>query len=125
MKEHIGHLVDLQRLDVQRFREFLARTPVLSPADTQNRATENANYNQVPLMDIMSRPRSGRREFVGKLEDLTEDEVAIVSIHPRLQKSMRLLDWAYFLAEHDDHHLAQARQVIIDLDKNPISKETR
>jgi len=24
---------------------------------------------------------------------------------------MRLVDWVYFVAEHDDHHLAQARGI--------------
>jgi hypothetical protein len=29
------------------------------------------------------------------------------ALHPRLNVPMRVLDWAYFIAEHDDHHLAQ------------------
>jgi transcriptional regulator GlxA family with amidase domain len=59
VKEHLGHLVDLQLLDEQRSREFLARAPVLSPADSQNRATENANHRQVPIADILRRLQTG------------------------------------------------------------------
>lgn len=33
--------------------------------------------------------------------------------HPRLQRSLRVLDWAYFIAWHDDHHFAQARRVLV------------
>lgn len=30
---------------------------------------------------------------------------------------MRVLDWVYFAAEHDDHHLAKARRAILSTDK--------
>ena len=112
VKEQLGHLVDLQQLDEQRLREFLGHAPVLSMADLQNRATELANHRQRPIADILRKLAAARNEFVNKLEILTNEEVGIASIHPRLNKSIRLLDWVYFLAEHDDHHLAHARQVI-------------
>jgi|SRR5271169_3406603 len=57
--------------------------------------------------------RQGCLARLRKLEVLTEDEVARTALHPRLQQPMRLLDWAYFVAEHDDHHLALARQAIL------------
>jgi len=28
-------------------------------------------------------------------------------LHPRLQQPLRLVDHLYFVAEHDDHHLAK------------------
>jgi hypothetical protein len=31
--------------------------------------------------------------------------------HPRLGTPMRLIDLAYFVAEHDDHHLARLREL--------------
>lgn len=90
VKEHLGHLVDLEPLDVRRLSEFLNHAEILSGADIENHATESAD----------------------QLELLTEEQVVIVAIHPRLQKPMRLMDWVYFVAEHDDHHLAQARRAI-------------
>jgi len=30
-----------------------------------------------------------------------------MSVHPRLQQPMRLVDSLYFVAEHDDHHIAK------------------
>ena len=115
VKEHIGHLIDLEPLDNQRLQEFLSRIPVLSPADIENRATESADHRLVPIANIIARLASMRAQFISRLEVLTEEEVAIVALHPRLQKSMRLLDWVYFLAEHDDHHLAIARRVLAEL----------
>jgi uncharacterized damage-inducible protein DinB len=29
-----------------------------------------------------------------------------ISVHPRLNQPMRLIDSLYFVAEHDDHHIA-------------------
>lgn len=63
-------------------------------------------------MKIIRRLTAGRGGLVRRLELLTEEQVAIVAIHPRLQKPMRLMDWVYFVAEHDDHHLAQARRAL-------------
>ena len=112
VKEHLGHLVDLEPLDDRRLSEFLNRAEVLSAADMENRATYAADHRSVPIVEIIQRLTAGRAALTGRLEELTEDEVGTVAIHPRLQQSMRLLDWVYFVAEHDDHHLAQARRAI-------------
>jgi hypothetical protein len=111
-KEHLGHLFDLEALDQRRLDEFLNGVPTLPSADTENRTTENADHPQTPIEVILRRLREGRNRLIEKMELLTEHEVASVAIHPRLRKPMRLLDWAYFVAEHDDHHLAQARKAI-------------
>lgn len=108
-KEHLAHLNDLQPLDDQRLREFLDHVPVLSAADVTNRTTESANHRDTPISEILRRLRAGRSELVARLEALTPDELAIRSVHPRLRQPMRVLDWLYFVAEHDDHHLAKAR----------------
>ncbi len=118
-KEHLGHLVDLEALDKIRLNEFLNHAATLSPADPENRTTEDANHSATTTEVILRRMREGRRGLVETLELLTEREVGIVSVHPRLQKPMRLLDWAYFVAEHDDHHLAQARRAIQEQAKLP------
>jgi uncharacterized damage-inducible protein DinB len=112
VKEHLGHLVDLEPLDVRRLSEFLNHAEILSAADIENHATESADHRRVPMMEIIRRLTVGREELVRRLELLTEEQVVIVAIHPRLQKPMRLMDWVYFVAEHDDHHLAQARRAI-------------
>ena len=117
VKDHLGHLVDLQPLDEQRLHEFLSRAPVLSAADITNRATERGNHRQAPCAHILGRLRIGREELVVKLNALTAEEIGISAVHPRLQESMRMLDWVYFVAEHDDHHLAKARRVILSTGK--------
>lgn len=117
VKEHLGHLADLESLDDRRLSEFLNRAEALSSADTENRATEIADHRSVPIVEIIRKLTAGREALVNRLEELKVDQVAIVAIHPRLQKPMRLLDWMYFVAEHDDHHLALARRVITTLER--------
>jgi hypothetical protein len=33
--------------------------------------------------------------------------------HPRLKRLMRLVDHLYFVAEHDDHHLARIWELVM------------
>ncbi len=108
-KEHVAHLADLGRLDNRRLQEFLSRASILSAADKTNRATETASHNNSPSSKIVEQLRISRVELIHKLEALVPEEVVRRAIHPRLQKSLRLIDWVYFVAEHDDHHLAKAR----------------
>ena len=73
-----------------------------------NRATETAGHHQTPIIAILTNLRSRRSAWVSKLDSVTEADVA------RLQQRMRLVDWAYFVAEHDDHHLAAIRSVLVN-----------
>jgi hypothetical protein len=113
-KEHLGHLTDLMALDEMRLEEFISGAAVLSAADMTNRATETANHNQKPNATILSELRSHRSAWVGKLDSLTESDIARTALHPRLRQPMRIIDWIYFVAEHDDHHLAAARYVLVN-----------
>jgi hypothetical protein len=45
-------------------------------------------------------------------EKQSDEQIVRTAVHPRLQMPMRLVDWAYFVAEHDDHHLARIRELI-------------
>jgi selenocysteine lyase/cysteine desulfurase/uncharacterized damage-inducible protein DinB len=125
VKEHLGHLLDLEPLDHRRLSEFLNHTEVLSAADMENRATEIADHRNVPTMEIIRRLTAGREALVARLEEVSEEQAGITSIHPRLKQSMRLVDWVYFVAEHDDHHLGQARTAIRTLQSETISLRRR
>jgi DinB superfamily len=111
-KEHLAHLDDLTPLDDRRLNEFLNHVPVLSAADVENRSTETAYHRTVPVRDIIQKLTVSRETLVRRLEVLNEEQVRIIAIHPRLGVPMRLVDWVYFVAEHDDHHLAEARRTI-------------
>jgi hypothetical protein len=112
VQEHIAHLSDLGVLDDKRLADFLAGASNLTPADLENRATESADHNRQPIAVVLERLRTGRMELVRRMDALTEDEVGRTAIHPRLKQPMRLMDWAIFVAEHDDHHLAHVHQTL-------------
>lgn len=111
-KDHIGHLTDLGELDDRRVAEFLARTPVLSAADMGNRRTWEAGHAERPIGALLDDLRVHREALVRRLDALTAEQVALTAEHPRLKRPLRLVDWAFFVAEHDDHHLAHARRAL-------------
>ncbi len=106
MQEQAGHLWDLDELHEGRLEDYARGLEVLRAADMKNRKTEEAGHNDARLEEILAAFRDARLRFVRRLEALTEAEVAASALHPRLQKQMRVIDMAYFTAEHDDHHLA-------------------
>ena len=112
VNEHIGHLIDLDELDHTRLDEFLARASTLSAADMTNRRTHEAGYNDVAATTILEYFRARRTDLVVRLEALSDEQIALTAVHPRLQVPMRVVDWAYFVAEHDDHHVARIRELI-------------
>ena len=115
VKEHFGHLSDLHALDMQRVDEFLAGAEVLSAADMTNRRTAEGNHGATSIARLLQTLGDERRRLVLRLENLTGAEVVATAVHPRLGVKVRLIDWAYFVADHDDHHLAAAPMVLRDV----------
>lgn len=111
-KEHIGHLDDLSAVDEKRLGDYLSNASSLSPADVKNPITEAANHNAKCWIEIIARLKQNRSHFTRQLTQLTPEELHRSARHLRLQQQMRLLDWLWFIAEHDDHHLAAARAAI-------------
>lgn len=95
-----------------RVEDLAAGRKTLHPADLENRRTYEANHNARPLTDLISTFESARLELVGQLEGADEADWLRSALHPRLQTPMRLLDLAFFVAEHDDHHLATISDIL-------------
>ena len=111
-QEHAGHLVDLDELHAGRLEDFRAGAKILRAWDVTNRKTFDANYNARPIGEIVMAFREERGAFVKRLEEWKDEEIARTAIHPRLQQPMRVIDMAFFVAEHDDHHLAVMSELI-------------
>jgi uncharacterized damage-inducible protein DinB len=107
IQENAGHLWDLESLWSGRLDDFLNGQEMLRAADLNNRKTYDANHNNNVIGAILDAFRRERLELVRRLDDLTEAQVQQTALHPRLVQPMRVLDHAFFVAEHDDHHLAQ------------------
>lgn len=106
IQEHVGHLVDLDALHDARLDDYRASASVLRAADLQNRQTYAAGYNERSLAEVVLAFRRVRGRFVERLDACEPATLGASAIHPRLQQPMRLVDMLYFVAEHDDHHLA-------------------
>ena len=111
-QEHAGHLFDLESLWMSRVDDFLAGGDTLTVADLRNRRTYEANHNARPLIEILADFRAARIRLVDRLAKLDPDLYSRSMLHPRLQQPMRLVDHLYFVAEHDDHHLAKIWELI-------------
>lgn len=105
-QEHAGHMLDLEWLWATRVEDFVKGGGELTVADLQNRKTEEANHNAQPLEQILGDFRNARFALVNRLDQIESALFARTLIHPRLKKPMRLVDHLYFVAEHDDHHIA-------------------
>jgi uncharacterized damage-inducible protein DinB len=111
-QEHAGHLLDLEPLWTARIGDYAAASSVLTAADLTNRKTSEANHNARPLEQILADFRAARTELVRRAEAADATLFARTIPHPRLKKPMRLVDHLYFVAEHDDHHLAHIWQLV-------------
>ncbi len=112
IKQHIGHLIDLEDLHEGRIDDFLARSPQLRAADMTNAKTNAANYNDWSIPELVEGFVLKRERLLHRLRALDDDTMRFQSMHPRLQVMMRPVDMAYFTAEHDDHHLASIREIV-------------
>lgn len=104
--EHAGHLGDLEPLWAGRVEDILEGLADLRAADLENRATWDAGHNDRPIEAVIEVFRDRRTRLIERLTSLDESELSISGLHPRLRQPMTVVDLCYFVAEHDDHHLA-------------------
>ena len=111
-QEHAGHLLDLEPLWLARVEDYVAGASQLSVADLSNRKTDDADYNGRELGEILSQFRAARIKLANRAAELDSALHARVIPHPRLKQPMRFVDHLYFVAEHDDHHLAKIWELV-------------
>lgn len=112
IQENAAHLFDLDALTLDRIEQYVAGLPVLVPADITNKATTAANYNDVSAATISQSFRERRMQIVKRLESIDAELFSHSAVHPRLNVPMRLVDFAFFQAEHDDYHLARINELL-------------
>ncbi len=112
IKQHIGHLADLEELHSGRLDDFINNRKELRAADMTNQKTNEADHNLKNISFLVDDFISRRNSLVKKFTGLSDEVQHLKLMHPRLQVLMRPVDTAFFTAEHDDHHLASIRQII-------------
>lgn len=112
IKEHTGHLSVMEPIWRVRFEDIQQQKPVLTTADLTNSATSNAGFNNYSITALLERFVEERRATLATLDRMDVRNESLTSMHPRLQRPMRMIDLAYFVAEHDDHHIAAITAMI-------------
>lgn len=112
IQENAGHLLDLEPLWLHRLDDLRAGAGQLRAADLQNRMTDAADHNSRRPEEILSAFRKARNQLVLRLEVLDDSQLTATALHPRLQQPMNAVDLSFFVAEHDDHHLARITRIL-------------
>jgi len=112
IKEHIGHLSIMEPVWRVRFEDIQQQRPVLTAADLTNSATSAAGFNNYSITTLLEKFVEERQATLSILDDADMQNESYTSMHPRLQLPMRMIDLAYFVAEHDDHHISAITAMI-------------
>ncbi|MGB6989735.1 MAG: DinB family protein, partial [Candidatus Sulfotelmatobacter sp.] len=92
--------------------DYVAGSSQLTVTDLQNRKTDDADHNVRPLEEILAGFRAARAKLLNRAGELDSALFSRAIPHPRLKTPMRLVDHLYFVAEHDDHHLARIWELV-------------
>ena len=106
INENVGHLLDLESLWAARINDLDRGAAVLAAADLENRKTHEARHNDRSLTELLEAFRAARGALLQRLERMDDDALSRTAKHPRLGLPMSIVDLCFFIAEHDDHHLA-------------------
>jgi uncharacterized damage-inducible protein DinB len=112
IQENAGHLWDLEPHWMRQIEDLAAGRGTFDPPDIENRTTEEAHHDGRPLVDILKGFAAARHSLVLQLEAADEADWSRSAEYPRLRATMRLLDLAFYVAEHDDHHLATITELL-------------
>lgn len=112
VKEHIGHLYDLEDLWWQRLHDYQQGNIVLTAADISNKKTTEAGHNGKTLEQLLQQFTLQRQHMLESIFILDKEMLNQTAIHQRLNQPLRLVDLLYFIAEHDDHHLAKITSLL-------------
>jgi uncharacterized damage-inducible protein DinB len=106
---------DLEPLWLARVDDYVAASDQLTATDSKNRKTDEANHNARSVEEILTKFRPARERQLKRVDELEASLFARVIPHPRLKVPMRLVDHLYFVAEHDDHHLARISELVMGI----------
>ncbi len=112
IKQHIGHLAEVDRVANKRIQEMRNGAEVMSPA-----VFEPQDYNPWPIEKVLTFFKSARQSNLETYNSISEKDLLKSSKHPRLGVMMTPVDLAWFDAEHDDHHLVKINEIISTLTK--------
>jgi uncharacterized damage-inducible protein DinB len=112
IQENIGHLLQVEDLWMGRLDDYETGKDPLRPAAHDAERVEGAGFNGRACADILAAFRTARARLIRRLEAAPDDLFERSALHPRLGVRMRIVDLAFFAAEHDDYHLARITEIL-------------
>lgn len=112
IKENIGHLYLLESIWLKRLKEIQYGESEMSPADLNNTATNQGNFNAQNEMEIIQNFQNKREETLQFLDEICGNLSTRWLLHPRLKQPMGILELLYFISEHDQHHLESINRIL-------------
>jgi len=107
VKEHIGHLAEVDEIALRRIDEIVNGISPMTPAVFEPKK----DYNSQSATQVLDYFAKNRMENLRKYKTLSDADCAMTSLHPRLKVMMSAIDLAFFDAEHDDHHLVKISEI--------------
>lgn len=111
--EHIGHLIYLQDRLEERVDDFAARRAELCWIDLTEQAPALEIHRRQDMGDLIEEFRLKREYFVRRLNELDPGALRHRAFHRCRNTSMTAVDMVLYVAEHDDHHLAAIRRILM------------
>jgi hypothetical protein len=112
VKEHIGHLILMQDRMEPRLDDLVQRRSQLSEVDLSDQGPIVAGHGRRALGDLIEEFRLKRIYFAERITAMEQAVLLHRADHPCTGRNMTVADILYFLAEHDDHHLALMRHLL-------------
>lgn len=112
VQEHIGHILLLEKVWTLRIKEILDKKTELSGnIITENEFADN-KFNEQNAAELLASFRIKRERMCYKISEVSPEEAALSSMHPRLKQLMTITDLAFFVCEHDDYHLSKMSEIL-------------
>ncbi len=111
IQENVGHFLTVESLFTDRLEDYKNNAETLRPARFEDNPTDKADFNTKDIRWILREFRAHRDAYMEQLDALEPEEFGKVSLHPRLEKPMRICDILLFHVKHDQHHLTRIEEL--------------
>ena len=95
-----------------RIKDFKNNATILSAGDGTKKKILETDHNNKNIKILLEEFKYARDHFIKELLSFSNSELIKQTLQPRLQKQMRVVDMAFFVAEQDDHHIAKMWEII-------------
>lgn len=110
----LDRVAQMLYLDIRfqdRVDDLLARRPRLCEIAFADEGTLRAAQRDRDIGDMLEEFRLRRSSLVHRFNALDTSTISFKAMHPCQKRPMGVVDMALWIAEHDDHILAESRQM--------------